>query len=53
MWSSAPVPFRFLKDVPTARQGALVFQSKQCRNCHALDKSGGNRGPALDAVAVN
>src|SRR5712692_2616982 len=52
-WSSAPVPFRFLKGrTALERQGALVFQSKQCRNCHALDKSGGNRGPALDAVAV-
>jgi len=52
-WSSAPVPSRFLKGrTALERQGALVFQSKQCRNCHALDKSGGNRGPALDAVAV-
>jgi ubiquinol-cytochrome c reductase cytochrome b subunit len=33
-------------------QGALVFQSKQCHNCHALGESGGKRGPALDAVAV-
>ena len=28
------------------RQGALVFQVKQCRNCHALGDSGGERGPA-------
>ena len=34
------------------RQGALVFQVKQCRNCHALGDSGGERGPALDEVAV-
>jgi len=32
--------------------GALVFQSKQCHNCHALGEIGGKRGPALDAVAV-
>jgi ubiquinol-cytochrome c reductase cytochrome b subunit len=52
-WSSATVPSRFLKGrTALERQGALVFQAKQCRNCHALDKSGGNRGPALDAVAV-
>src|SRR3982075_1044037 len=52
-WSSTPVPAQFLKGrTALERQGALVFQSKQCRNCHALDKSGGNRGPALDAVAV-
>ena len=52
-WSSAPVPSRFLNGrTALERQGALVFQSKQCRNCHALDKTGGNRGPALDALAV-
>jgi ubiquinol-cytochrome c reductase cytochrome b subunit len=34
------------------RQGALVFQAKQCRNCHALGDGGGERGPALDSVAV-
>src|SRR5262249_46021384 len=34
------------------RQGALVFQAKQCRNCHALGDGGGERGPALDTVAV-
>ncbi len=34
------------------RQGALVFQVKQCRNCHSLGESGGQRGPALDSVAV-
>ena len=34
------------------RRGALVFQAKQCRNCHSLGESGGQRGPALDAVAV-
>jgi ubiquinol-cytochrome c reductase cytochrome b subunit len=52
-WSSTPVPFRFLSGrTPLERQGALVFQGKQCRNCHALDNHGGQRGPALDAVAV-
>jgi ubiquinol-cytochrome c reductase cytochrome b subunit len=34
------------------RQGALVFQVKQCRNCHSLGNLGGQRGPALDSVAV-
>jgi len=29
-----------------------VFQVKQCRNCHALENAGGQRGPALDSVAV-
>ena len=52
-WSSTPVPFRFLIGRKALeRQGALVFQGKQCRNCHALDNHGGQRGPALDAVAV-
>src|SRR5262249_55155627 len=34
------------------RQGAIVFQEKQCRNCHALGNTGGLRGPALDTVAT-
>jgi ubiquinol-cytochrome c reductase cytochrome b subunit len=29
-----------------------VFQVKQCRNCHSLGDMGGQRGPALDTVAV-
>ncbi len=52
-WSGDPVPFQFMKGrTPLQIQGALVFQAKQCRNCHALGGSGGQRGPALDAVAV-
>lgn len=52
-WSGEPVPARFLHGATALeRQGALVFQVKQCRNCHALDQSGGQRGPALDSVAV-
>ena len=52
-WSGEPVPERFLHGTTALeRQGALVFQAKQCRNCHALDQSGGERGPALDSVAV-
>jgi ubiquinol-cytochrome c reductase cytochrome b subunit len=35
------------------RQGALVFQAKQCHNCHSLDGRGGERGPALDRVALS
>ena len=30
----------------------LVFQNKQCRNCHSLGGLGGQRGPALDEVAT-
>ncbi len=52
-WSGDPVPVRYLQHAtPLVRQGAVVFQEKQCRNCHALDGSGGQRGPALDAVAT-
>jgi ubiquinol-cytochrome c reductase cytochrome b subunit len=52
-WSGEPVPPQYLaRRTALERQGALVFQAKQCRNCHALDDRGGHRGPDLDAVAV-
>jgi ubiquinol-cytochrome c reductase cytochrome b subunit len=52
-WSGDPVPERMLLHTTALeRQGALVLQVKQCRNCHALGGSGGKRGPALDTVAV-
>jgi ubiquinol-cytochrome c reductase cytochrome b subunit len=52
-WSGLPVPVQDLqKRSPLERQGAVVFQEKQCRNCHMLGGTGGERGPALDAVAV-
>ena len=52
-WSGDPVPQQFLRGSSALeRQGALVFQVKQCRNCHSLGESGGQRGPALDSVAV-
>ena len=52
-WSGMPVPSEFLRNrTALERQGALVFQLKQCRNCHSLDNQGGKRGPALDAVAL-
>src|SRR5208283_1406154 len=48
-----PVPDRFVHGTTALqRQGALVFQAKQCRNCHSLGDTGGERGPALDSVAV-
>jgi ubiquinol-cytochrome c reductase cytochrome b subunit len=37
---------------PLVRQGAAVFQAKQCRNCHTIGGSGGERGPDLDYVAT-
>ncbi len=52
-WSSAPIPFRFLRGrTPLEVRGAVVLQNKQCRNCHALGGEGGERGPALDSVAT-
>ena len=52
-WSGDPVPDRFVHGTTALeRQGALVFQVKQCRNCHSLGNAGGQRGPALDSVAV-
>lgn len=52
-WSGDPVPEQYLRHTTAVeRQGALVFQVKQCRNCHALGTTGGQRGPALDTVAV-
>jgi len=52
-WSGDPVPSAYLTGrTALERRGALVFQAKQCRNCHSLGESGGQRGPALDQVAV-
>jgi ubiquinol-cytochrome c reductase cytochrome b subunit len=51
--TAASIPPRLLSGrSPLQIQGALVFQEKQCHNCHALGGTGGQRGPALDAVAV-
>jgi ubiquinol-cytochrome c reductase cytochrome b subunit len=51
--TSASIPAKLLSGrTPLEIQGALVFQEKQCHNCHALGAIGGQRGPALDAVAV-
>ena len=52
-WSGDPVPVNMVHNLsPLERQGAAVFQAKQCRNCHALGGEGGQRGPALDTVAT-
>src|SRR5262249_41540469 len=47
-WSGDPVPEKMVKrSTPLRLQGAVVLQNKQCRNCHALDGVGGQRGPDL------
>jgi ubiquinol-cytochrome c reductase cytochrome b subunit len=53
-WSGGPpVPVRYTHAAsPLQRQGAIVFQSNQCRNCHSIAGVGGQRGPALDLVAT-
>jgi ubiquinol-cytochrome c reductase cytochrome b subunit len=51
-WTADIIPVDYLrKRTPLERQGAIVLQNKQCRNCHALQGSGGQRGPALDGIA--
>jgi ubiquinol-cytochrome c reductase cytochrome b subunit len=52
-WSSDPIPRPDLQGrSPLELRGALVFQDEQCRDCHSLGGVGGQRGPALDAVAT-
>jgi ubiquinol-cytochrome c reductase cytochrome b subunit len=52
-WTSDSIPLAYLHDrTPLERQGAIVLQDKQCRNCHSVGGAGGLRGPALDAIAV-
>ncbi len=51
-WSGVPIPVQYVKGrTPLAIHGAIVFQNKQCRNCHSLGGRGGQRGPSLDEVA--
>ncbi len=52
-WCSDPIPEGIVKrSSPRELQGALVFQNKNCRNCHALEGIGGTRGPDLTTVGV-
>ena len=52
-WSSDPVPENLVRNsTPLQLQGAVVFQNKNCRNCHALEDVGGRRGPDLTMVGT-
>jgi ubiquinol-cytochrome c reductase cytochrome b subunit len=52
-WSSEPIPEEMVRDRPPRQlQGAVVFQNKDCRNCHALNGIGGKRGPDLTLVGA-
>lgn len=51
-WSGDATPVHYIKGrTPLELQGAVLIQSKQCRNCHSLDGIGGKRGPDLTGVA--
>jgi ubiquinol-cytochrome c reductase cytochrome b subunit len=50
-WSGEPIPEDLVRNsTPLQLQGAALLQNKNCRNCHALEGSGGKRGPDLTAV---
>ena len=52
-WSGDPIPTAVVREsTPVQLQGALVFQNKNCRNCHALEAIGGQRGPDLTTVGT-
>jgi ubiquinol-cytochrome c reductase cytochrome b subunit len=52
-WSNVATPAAYVKGrSPLELRGAVLIQSKQCRNCHSLGGEGGLRGPALDTVAT-
>jgi ubiquinol-cytochrome c reductase cytochrome b subunit len=52
-WSEDPTPPNLLEGrSPLEFAGAVVLQNSQCRNCHALDGVGGQRGPDLTDVAT-
>jgi ubiquinol-cytochrome c reductase cytochrome b subunit len=52
-WSGDPIPENEVRNsTPLQMQGAALFQNKDCRNCHALEGSGGQRGPDLTTVGT-
>jgi ubiquinol-cytochrome c reductase cytochrome b subunit len=52
-WSGTPMKPEFIKErTPAELQGAILVQSKQCRNCHAIGDEGGHRGPDLSEVGT-
>ncbi|MFA7343822.1 MAG: cytochrome b N-terminal domain-containing protein [Terrimicrobiaceae bacterium] len=52
-WKADPTPKSFIEGrSPLELQGSLVIQSMQCRNCHAIDGIGGQRGPDLADVGA-
>jgi len=52
-WSSTITPRQFVEGrSPLELQGLNVIQNKQCRNCHAIDGIGGQKGPDLKDVGM-
>jgi ubiquinol-cytochrome c reductase cytochrome b subunit len=52
-WSGDPIPTDLVsQSSPRDLMGAVVFQNKNCRNCHALQGVGGRRGPDLTLVGA-
>jgi len=52
-WASTPTPREFVVGrTPLELQGLVLIQNKQCRNCHAIDGIGGERGPDLASVGA-
>jgi ubiquinol-cytochrome c reductase cytochrome b subunit len=52
-WTADPIPEHMvIRSEPIELQGALIFQYKNCRNCHALDGIGGRRGPDLSRAGI-
>jgi ubiquinol-cytochrome c reductase cytochrome b subunit len=52
-WTADPISEHIVERLsPVELQGSLVFQYKNCRNCHALDGVGGQRGPDLTYIGV-
>src|SRR5262249_848264 len=52
-WSGDPIPVGLVQNcTPLPLRGAAGFKSKNCRNCHALEGTGGRRGPDLTTVGT-
>jgi ubiquinol-cytochrome c reductase cytochrome b subunit len=52
-WSGDAVPIDMVEGASPLRLiGAVVFQNKNCRNCHALEGVGGRRGPDLTTIGI-
>jgi ubiquinol-cytochrome c reductase cytochrome b subunit len=52
-WSREPVPANVVaRSTPLELAGGAVFQNKNCRNCHAIEGTGGKRGPDLATVGT-